>query len=149
MPAGPSELGFVYFAAAKLAGYTAFCKWVVTPQLSYAYAGDSSRESPSAWKAGSARTLIGVGIGVVLGLAFWRIPYFANHDFYDNGVFFLVLLPVRIGEWWLLLRWIYRDFPVSPRRRAAIIAEGIVASFVLDLVGVFTAFVAPGGMWVC
>jgi hypothetical protein len=147
MPAGPSELGFVYFAAAKLVGYTAFCKWVITPQLTYA--GDSQPSLPSVWKAGAARTLIGVGIGVIIGLAFWRIPYFATHDFYDNGIFFLVLLPVRIGEWWLLLRWIYRDFPVAGRRRAAIIAEGILASFILDLIGVLTALVMPGGMWVC
>ena len=147
MPAGPTELGFVYFATVKLVGYTAFCKWVITPQLTYA--ADSLPNPPSAWKAGAARTLIGVGIGVVLGLAFWRVPYFANHDFYDNGIFFLMLLPVRIGEWWLLLRWIYRDFPLGGGRRAAIIAEGIVASFMLELVGVFTALVVPGGMWVC
>jgi hypothetical protein len=174
MPAGPSELGFVYFAAAKLVGYTAFCKWVIAPQLASTEGGASNALSasgsdtglilnsidadasegrdpilPSAWKAGAIRTLIGVVVGAVVGLAFWRIPYFANHDLFDNGMFFVIPVPVRVAEWWLLLAWVYWAFPISGSWRMAIIGEGIVGSFALDALGVIFAFVMPGGRWVC
>jgi hypothetical protein len=168
MPAGPGELGFVYFAVAKFAGYTAFCKWAIAPQLFDAgsesaatpairtlfgptadLSGKVHSTLPAAWKAGAVRTLIGLAIGAVVGLAFWKIPYFEQHDLFDNGIFFLLLVPVRVGEWWLLLRWVYGEFPLTGKLRSAIIAEGILASFVLDALGVFTAFYLPGGMWVC
>ena len=174
MPAGPSELGFVYFAAAKLVGYTAFCKWVIAPQLASDEGGASNALSasgtdtglmlnwidadssegkppalPSAWKAGAVRTLIGVVVGAAVGIAFWKIPFFAKHDIVDNGVFFGLLVPVRVAEWWLLLVWVYREFPISRGWRMAIIGEGIIGSFVIDALGVIFAFVMPGGMWVC
>lgn len=174
MPAGPSELGFVYFAAAKLVGYTSFCKWVIAPQLAWTEGGASNASSassseiglmlnwidsdpseekhptlPSAWKAGAIRTLIGIAVGAVVGLAFWKIPFFAKHDIFDNGLFFGLLVPVRVAEWWSLLALVYREFPISGRWRMAIIGEGIVGSFVLDALGVIFAFVMPGGMWVC
>jgi len=33
MPAGGTTMGFVYFAAAKYAGYTAYCRWAIQPQI--------------------------------------------------------------------------------------------------------------------
>lgn len=162
MPAGPSALGFVYFAATKLLGYTAFCRWGIQPQVEYAMAPQDhavQRELfspakvhnriPSAWKAGAVRTGIGVAIGAVVGLAFWRIPYFATHDFFDNGVFFALLVPVRVFEWWLLLHWIYNGFALNRKTFSVLLLTGILVSFGLDAAGVFLAFVIPGGMWVC
>lgn len=57
---------------------------------------DPSEEKPPAlpppWKAGAIRTLIGVVVGAVVGLAFWKIPFFAKHDIFDNGMFFRLLV---------------------------------------------------------
>ena len=147
MPAGPSELGFVYFVAAKYLGYTGFCRAVVQPQC--IDEESNAARIPSAWKAGAVRTGIGIAIGVVVGLGFWKIPYFARHEFFDNGMFFLLLVPVRIFEWWLLLRWIYGECRLTRQQYIFLIFVGIVASFVLDGLGVLTAFVLPGGAWVC
>jgi len=60
-----------------------------------------------------------------------------------------MLALVRVFEWWLLLRWIYRGFPLNRRQRNGLIAGGIVTSFALDALGIAAAFVLPGGMWVC
>lgn len=147
MPAGPEPLGFAYFAATKLVGYTAFCRWAIEPQL-YKMEG-ALPPIPSAWKAGAVRTGIGVAIGVTVGLAFWSVPWFATHDFVATPLFFSLLIPIRIFEWWLLLRWIYGHFQLSRLQRNSLIAGGIATSFALDAVGVFTAIVVPGGMWVC
>jgi len=147
MPAGPAELGFVYFAAAKLVGYTAFCRWAIEPQLSNA--GVDLPPIPSVWKAGAVRTFIGVGIGVTLGLGFWNVPWFAHHDLVGEPLFFLILVPVRVFEWWLLLRWIYRKHPLRRGQRIGLVVSGIVVSFVIDALGLVAAWVLPGGMWVC
>jgi hypothetical protein len=147
MPAGPGALGFVYFAAAKLVGYTAYCRWAIQPHLL-----DSDEvlpPIPSALKAGAARAIIGIGIGVTLGLGFWNIPWFSQHDVFAEPLFFSVLVPIRIFEWWLLLRWIYGNFALRKTQRNGLIAGGIVVSFALDAIGVFAAWVLPGGMWVC
>jgi hypothetical protein len=146
MPAGVG-FGYVYFAAAKLAGYSGFCRWAIEPQL--LKAEGALPPIPSAWKAGAARTLIGVGIGASVGLGFWCIPWFSRLGDTGNVLFFSLLIPVRVFEWWLLLRWIYREFELSRRQRTALIAGGIVTSFALDALGIAAAFVLPGGMWVC
>jgi hypothetical protein len=147
MPAGPSELGFVYFAAVKYAGYSAFCRVVVQPQC--LDRDDNSVRIPSPWKAGAVRTLIGLAVGAVFGLEFWKIPYFAHHDPWDTPIFFLVLIPIRVAEWWLLLRWIYGQFRFSSREYLVPIVIGTVTSFALDGLGILAAFVLPGGAWVC
>jgi hypothetical protein len=104
---------------------------------------------PPAWQAGGVRTGIGLLLGAIVGLGFWKIPYFSHSDAFDTPAFFLVLIPVRIGEWAILLKWIYRDFPFDGKQTATIIAIGIVTSFALDGLGVLAAWVLPGGLWVC
>lgn len=173
MPAGPAPMGFAYFLAAKFAGYTAFCHWVVRPQiesstakivsetiasasvLDPALANSSlseesppASEIPSSIKAGIIRTLIGVGVGAILGLGFWSIPKLANFDF-ATPVFFALLVPVRVGEWALLLWWVYRTRPFADPGMMRLITFGILVSFALDLLGIIAAWVLPGGMWVC
>ena len=88
-------------------------------------------------------------LGAIVGLGFWKIPYFALGHTLDTPLFFLVLIPVRIAEWALLLRWVYRDFHFGPRQNAFIVAVGIVTSFALDGLGVLAAFILPGGVWIC
>jgi hypothetical protein len=152
MPAGGTPVGLLYFAATKFAGYTAFCRWGIQPQIDHAISEGTispSAEMPSAWLAGGVRTLIGVTIGAAVGLAFWRVPYFANHDLMDNGLFFGLLIPVRIFEWWLLLHWIYKATLPGRSTSIKLIVVGILVSFALDVAGVMAAFVMPGGIWVC
>jgi hypothetical protein len=162
-------MGFAYFLGAKFAGYTAFCHWVITPVLEKAGAKVRSSASttplgpvsesqpppvpewtiPSSVKAGVIRTVIGVAVGTVVGLSFWAIPYFARHDTVDSVLFFVFLVPVRVGEWALLLRWVYRLKPFNDYACMKLITFGILTSFALDAVGIISAFVLPGGMWVC
>jgi len=146
MPAGPSELGFVYFVTAKFAGYTAYCHWAVTPQLKKQ---NTEVRIPAAWKAGAVRTIMGAIIGAIVGIGFWKMPMFSQRDFFATPAFYILLLPVRIGEWALLLATVYRRFTFSSNQRTALLSGGIVTSFALDFLGIVAAFVTPGGMWVC
>jgi hypothetical protein len=152
MPAGGTAMGFVYFAAAKYAGYTAYCRWAIQPQLQPESADKekSLPAIPSAWKAGAVRTLLGLGVGAIVGFGFWAIPAFNQPgDNLSQMLFFAFLIPVRIVEWSLLLRWVYKGFPLTHQQHTVLIAVGIVASFLLDGLGILCAFVLPGGMWVC
>ena len=173
MPAGPAAIGFAYFLAAKLGGYTAFCHWVVAPRVA-ALTGTEMRNPagpvsilaiapedatilntsspatiPSSVKAGVIRTLIGVAVGSIVGLGFWSIPYFSNHGSTGTVLFFTFLVPVRVGEWTLLYRWIYRMHPFADSEGMQLITFGILASFVLDAIGIVSAWILPGGIWVC
>jgi hypothetical protein len=169
MPAGPGPMGFVYFAAAKFVGYTAFCHWVVNPAFVNAGthevrtdvvdsgrpfsdaspATDHKRDAPLSVKAGVVRTLIGLAVGAAVGLGFWTIPYFSTHDTAGTVLFFALLVPVRVGEWALLFWWIYGMRPFKEALGWKLITFGLLVSFALDAVGIIAAFVFPGGMWVC
>jgi len=169
MPAGPAPMGFAYFLAVKMAGYTAFCHWVVNPKVISERETPAERDSagpndfhintlenvgrrsemPLALKAGVVRTLIGLVIGIVVGLGFWTIPYFSSHDGLGNVLVFALLVPVRIGEWWLLFRWLYGMRPFNNSLGLSLITWGILVSFALDAIGVVSAFVLPGGIWIC
>jgi hypothetical protein len=161
MPAVGTAVGFAYFAVAKFLGYTAFCRWIIEPRLlgSVATAGQpstlfpsetSAPKLPSAFKAGAARTVIGVAAGALAGLSFFSgIPGLEKHGELTTVIFFALLVPIRIGEWWFLFWWIYREFPVSNNIRGRLITYGIFVSFALDAVGILAAFVLPGGVWIC
>src|SRR6266700_2316128 len=109
MPAGPDAMGFAYFLAAKFAGYTAFCHWVVAPRIAAASretpatpipvsplgaaladsprTPDAAAALPSPLKAGVIRTLIGAAVGAVVGFGFWAIPYFSTYDLFGSVLF--------------------------------------------------------------
>ena len=140
MPMGPAPLGFAAFVAIKFAGYTAAAKLL---QRTY--------EAPhlSVFKVGSARTALGVAAGVAYGAAWW----FATRDNTGAGPsmfwYFLGLAPVRMGEWSLIL-WAFFDRRDPDWTRLSIFAGlGSLWSYALDAIGVGTALVIPGGMWVC
>jgi hypothetical protein len=156
MPAGPAPLGFAYFAAAKFIGYTGFCHFFIAPKCKEVLDRTSNSDSselrkgvPLSIKAGVIRTLIGLVTGAIVGIGFYKIPQIAMRYSPDTPYFFALLIPVRIAEWWLLLRWVYGDFHLTPRQYLGIIAIGIVTSFALDGLGVLAAFVIPGGAWIC
>lgn len=64
-------------------------------------------------------------------------------------LFFTLLVPVRVGEWGLLLWWVYRLKLFSNLSCIKLITFGLLVSFALDALGIITALVLPGGMWVC
>ena len=164
MPAGGTAPGFAYFAAAKFLGYTAFCRWVIEPRLRetetlvppgsvLSFTLRSERplpKIPPAFAAGAVRTAIGVVAGAVAGVAFFHgIPGLEKHNDMVTWIFFVLLVSIRTGEWWLLLWWMYREFPLSKNTRGKLITFGILVSFALDAVGILAAFVLPGGIWIC
>jgi hypothetical protein len=146
MAIGPSFGGFVYFAGAKFLGYSAFVhflrkKW-----------NDVSTEKP--WRTfviGGTRTLIGVGVGISYGLLFAGIVNLARiqSDAWSLGLFFVFLIPVRLGEWYWLLRIAFKQQVRGSPQIPWSLGWGTSVSFALDAIGVAAAFVMPGGMWVC
>lgn len=140
MPAGYGALGFAYFAAAKFAGYTSFCRWGVQPAAEKSSHGESG--IPSAWWAGAARTLIGVTTGATVILGFWSISWWGRHETAASVLFWTLLVPVRTGEWWLLLRWVYGKGRFGRGATVELVGAGIAVSFALDLLGIVAA-------WVC
>src|SRR5215469_1894201 len=106
MPAGPEPMGFAYFAAAKFLGYSAYCGFALQ-RKEESLAPDKRQISP--WIAGAIRTVIGLAVGAVVGLGFWKIPFFDRHDTLAESLFFVLLIPVRVGEWWVLMRIFYKE----------------------------------------
>lgn len=146
MPFGPEPLGFAFFAGVKLVGYSA-CAALLNRSRTLSQA---PCKLPSAWKAGLVRTGIGVAVGAAVGLGFWKVlpsgGWFGEHG---GALFMWGLVPVRVLEWYFFLWLLYRNCQLHSGRIAIIIALGIVASFLLDAVGIFTMLIAPGGAWVC
>lgn len=140
MPMGPAPLGFSAFVAVKLVGYTAGAKLLQraynTPQV-------------GAYKVGSARTVL----GLVAGLAYGGVWWVATRNVTGAGPslfwYFLGLVPVRLGEWSLIL-WIFFDRgSANGTKRLALASLGSLWSYALDALGIGAALVIPGGMWVC
>lgn len=146
MPAGFGPMGFAYFAGVKFAGYTAYSAWV-NQRLKKQNPAD---EPPVAWRGGLARAAIGLAVGVVFGLGFWRmadsIPII---DRYGGWFFGSGLVILRVAEWLFFLWLMYRRFQLSRPGRETLVGLGVLTSFVLDAIGIFTAMVAPGGAWIC
>ncbi len=140
MPGGPTPLGFAYFVGVKFVGYTVAAHW-----LRHSY----PETKTGAAVIGAARTGIGVGAGLLYG-GLWI--YALSKIDYEDWVFvayFAGLLPIRIAEWTWLLH-LFFDKNITNKRKAILcVIGGIVWSFCLDWVGVFAAFVVPGGAWVC
>ena len=140
MPMGPGPIAFAAFVGVKFIGYTAAAKLLQrkydAPQVSY-------------MKVGSART----GLGIAAGLAYGAIWMFATRNTAGAGPsmlwYFLGLVPVRMGEWSLILWFFFGRKDPDWTRLLAFAGLGSLWSYALDAVGVGTAIVIPGGMWVC
>jgi len=144
MPGGATTFGFAAFAAVKAAGYTGAAFY-----LSHAYG--------TAWSVrrklgiGLARTVLGIAVGVTYGTAWGLLltnPQNPN-EAPMLALFYGLLLPVRLAEWWLLL-WFFFDRPLAGKGRIwKYAALGTGLSYALDGLAVVAAFVVPGGMWIC
>ena len=136
MPLGPEPLGIVYFAGVKLAGYSLFGRY-----LRQKYTVDH----PAPLTFGIARTALGlaVGIGFASLLAHLNVPH-------TTVAFYVLLLPVRFGEW-LLTIWLFfsrRTLLARPGlARQAVL--GSAYSYLLDVPAVISVFVLPRGAWIC
>jgi len=143
MPAGPGPVGFVAFAGAKLAGYTlaalALKKAFKSPDINIL-------------KVGLVRTGIGLVAGALFGgtsiLLVMHIQRQSTGDL-ATSLFFALLIPVRIAEWCLLIHLFFDKGLVDRSKDTKYAALGVIWSFVLDAVGIFAAFVVPGGFWIC
>ena len=141
MPGGINHpgLGYATFCAIKLAGYTAAARF-----LSAQY----KRDVP-AWKAGAARTAIGMAAGAVYFAAWIQL----ERAGYTGGGFlpwpyFAGLLPVRIAEWWLLI-WLFYDRELRHVAKDwRMVGLCTVWSYVLDAPAIF-GFIATAGVWIC
>src|SRR3954471_15873594 len=148
MPAGPMPLGFLYFAGAKLAGYSGYSK-LFLDELDANEEGNSKK--PSAFLVGLARTALGIAVGAAFGLSFFWLSRHISEDSaewaYSPAAFYCALIPVRFLEWKAIFVWLRRKYDWHPIREPWVIAGGIVVSFLLDAVGVLALWVLPGGAW--
>jgi hypothetical protein len=140
MPMGPGPIGFIAFVGIKFIGYTAAAKVL---QRSYA------APQVSILKVGSART----AIGIAAGLAYGCIWMFGPRNVFGAGPlmlwYFLGLVPVRMGEWSLILRAFFDKKDPDWKRLLTFAGLGSLWSYALDAIGMGAALVIPGGIWVC
>jgi hypothetical protein len=138
MAMGGGAAGFVYFIGVKAIGYTA-----AAPVLKRAY-GLPRSSPPRIVTVGLTRTAIGILAGSLYG-ALWVYGKISIPPLF----FFALLLPIRLGEWLILIR-LFFDKALERKPllwKALFAASGW--SYCLDALGVLAAFVLPGGFWVC
>jgi hypothetical protein len=138
MPTGIDNpvIGYIGFCAVKFAGYTIAARFI---SRSY------ERKGRSEYAIGGVRTLIGMAAGVAY-FNLWRLipgTAAASGFGYMGG-----LVPVRFGEWWLLV-WIFYDRELrQARKNWCTVALATIWSYVLD-VPALVGFLVTGGVWVC
>jgi len=139
MPMGPGPLGFVYFVGVKFAGYSG---------AAFLLKKSYSEQARSTVLIGAVRTAIGIATGIsYFGL--WTVLGKYSHLADSTILFFLGFLPLRIGEWVLLLYLFFDRTLKQWSKDSKSVLAGTVWSYCLDAIGVGAMLVAPGGMWVC
>ena len=142
MPAGPGPLGFAAFTGVKLLGYS-----VAGSVLSNVF-----QSQRNAWLVGHARTGIGLVAGILFGGTWFPLATrFGNRwpAWVAASLFFGLLIPIRLAEWSLLIHFFFDRGLIQRARDLKFAAAGSAWSFVLDAVGIVSAFFIPGGFWVC
>ena len=100
-------------------------------------------------KVGLART----GIGIVAGISYAALWVWLGSalvpSFESVLLYYLLLLPIRRGEWFLVL-WLFFDRALQQKLRLRkCSAYGTGRSYLLDVPALATALVLPGGFWIC
>ena len=138
MPGGLENplAGYVAFSAVKFGGYT-FAAW----RLNRSY----SERTRNAVAVGATRTGIGMAFGTVLTLLLFPLIFY-------NGpglvVGYLVFVPVRLLEWWLIIL-IFYDRQLETRAKDLRCAGiGTLWSYILDAPAII-GLLATGGFWIC
>src|SRR5258705_4401890 len=135
MPGGGTALGFAYFGAVKLAGYTA-AGYLIRKRLR------TDRPHPAVF--GAARTVLGVAVGVSFA------TFGLNLGLKQSEVaFYLAMLPVRLAEWLLILWWFFGRAGLKGARWVGYSAAGSVWAYLLDVPAIAAMFIIPGGAWIC
>jgi len=145
MPGAPTEVGYGVFLGVKLVGYLGAARI-----LKWGYPGSPH----GTLKVGLTRTGIGVTAGLAYG-ALWiwllekaLVPR-VNEMTMLSIYYFALLLPLRVAEWGFTI-WLFFDRGfVDKRKMIRWIALGVICSYILDAVALVSAFVAPGGFWIC
>ena len=140
--------GIAYFAAVKFLGYTVYGH--VLRKMFFEEEPDASDGRRAAWfrafKIGAIRTLIGLLVGAGYA-ALVRTGIFGD---LAAPVFLLGLLPVRIGEWLLLFRIVFKHGVSDWGKTAWAVFVGIIVSYGLDFAGIVAGLALPGGVtWIC
>lgn len=135
MPAGWTEIGALAFAGVKFAGYTA---------AGYQLRRSFDTDSPNPFLFGAARTALGLVVGVSFATLILKVGI-GSSDF----PFYMALLPVRLGEWALIIWLFFRSSRESGVKLTLYSLLGSLWSYLLDVPAIVAAFVVPGGMWIC
>ncbi len=135
MPAGPAPFGLVYFAAVKLAGYTAAA--IVLKRR-------FPESTAPPWLVGVVRTVIGLAAG-------FGAVFTAEHlgILRSEVGFYALLAPIRMCEWLFLLALFFRRPKWEWTQSLKMAALGTLWSYVLDVPAVLAVFSLPGGAWIC
>jgi hypothetical protein len=157
MPGGPTEVGFLAFAAVKLAGYTAAGFLLRKSYRSLPRAGaisltgaDSNVAEPQLLASPATPFLFGIArtaVGIMVGMTF--ATALASFGLADTPAFYFGLFPVRLAEWSLVI-WLF--FARTQFNGLRLTKQSLIASFLsymLDLPAILAMFVIPGGMWIC
>jgi hypothetical protein len=128
-------LGTMLYACIKISGYTFFARY-----LNRLFACPHS-----IWKIGFIRTLLGVVLGLAHNaffLSFFKVTMGrAPLGGEDTLLYFIVLVLLRVFEWWLIIYWFYDRTLQRKNSMIKAIVLGILWSFILDiplLAGLFT-----------
>ncbi len=123
-----SVLGYAIFCGIKLAGYMAAFRVI-----------DSIYEAkPRRFLlAGVSRTLLGMGTGALLYLFMQESPV---HPW-------LMLLPVRLAEWWLMI-WVFYARKETKRNAWLLVFLATIWSYMLDIPAAL-GFFMEGGFGIC
>jgi len=134
-------LGYCAFCAVKLVGYS-----IAGAYLNQAY----KRPQRMALVVGGTRTLIGMGAGAAY-YAVWRFGIFylfGDREGVGAAAYLGGLIPVRFGEWWLLL-WMFYDRRLEqPGTGWRNVILATMWSFLLDVPAAL-GFCVTGGISVC
>src|SRR5687768_4430449 len=134
---GNPILGPVAFVAIKVAGYTA-----AAVMISRWY----GRSGLNPWLVGGVRTVIGIAVGMLAVFLATLLPTAATSV--GAWGFLLLLVPIRLFEWWLLV-WLFYDRALArPGLGWKVAALGTLWSFLLDIPSI-VGLVVVGDFWIC